>query len=163
MTPQAVAAITAARLEGKTVREIAAATDICKTTVAETLKREDVKQIVDEGSARIVREAALPAVETRIAMVKAINRAITNDDVPLPGILKKLSAEKFVELGLKECQGVRQTAGIDPSQTSTVYMTNVFNDNRDMSMPPEILALLRSQGAQEAQEAVDVEYEELDR
>jgi len=121
--------------------QVAKTVGISQPMVSKTLAKPEIRALVEEVQHGFVQANARRAAGN---ITQIIHSAKPKDK----------------ELRLKYSAEVGRAMGMLPSQAASVFINNIYNDNRTQEMPPEILALLKSQGVQKA---VDVEYEELDR
>lgn len=120
-------------------REIAKAVGVSGTRVSQIMGKPEIKEIVEQVQHGFVQANA--------------RRAAGN----ITQIIHSPRAEDK-ELRLKYSAEVARAMGILPSQAQSVFIQNIYNDNRTTELPPEIVALVARQRA-----SIDVEYQIVDQ
>ena len=122
------------RMVGATYKELADRYSLSKTHIGRILNDEDIKEVIQEGSRRIVELVPL-AVDT-------YREVLQGDDTKL-----KLSAGK----------DILQNNRIFASHTDNQYIFNIFNQTNN-TLSPEVLQLLSTRQASEA-DILDIDPE----
>ncbi len=140
MTEHQLAIAQAAIEPGVTQREIGSRLGISQQAVSKTLAKPELKQIVEEVQAGFVQANARRAAGNLTQIIHSPN-------------------PKDKELRLKYSAEVARAMGILPSNGMSIFVQNIYNDNRSEGMPPEIAKLL---GVRQEQ-VIDAEYEDVEK
>lgn len=115
------AMIAQGRLQGATYRELATRHGVDPATIHRVLTDPEVKDIVETGQRQ---------------MLTLIPKAVDNYRVLLDDPDSKIR--------LMASKDVSQTAGILPTHMQSLVVNQVYNDNRQQIISPDVLALLKS-------------------
>ena len=110
-------------------REIGKIVHLDQTTVARKLRREDVREYLEELQIRLV-ENTLPVAVNNVT--KVIDDYLTAPD-----------DSRRCEHGYRASIRVMESAGLLPAQNQSIYIQQVYNDNKT-EIPPAIALLLEN-------------------
>lgn len=111
--------LAADRVKGMTYRELAQKYDISKTTVGEILKKDEIRTIVDGGTAEMV--SLIPAaVEVHRAKMQSDNEAIA----------------------LKASENILKVGTVMPGNVTNQTINNVLNVQNNVTLSPVVAKAL---------------------
>lgn len=99
-----------------------------ESTISRIVHKPDLQEIIKSQTLRLVTQAAEDAVTARIKVVNGFAKMLDDpESEQVPKLMKGMSPKDAMHIGLRECQGVRQTIGIDPSHTPSVILQSIHN------------------------------------
>jgi len=133
--------MTKLRLDGMSYRDIAKHTGTDKSLVARRLNTDTAKRIINKAAAFNV--ALLPKANHKL------NKLLSNDGDP--------------KIQLDAIKLVYKNTGITPSHTQSIFIANIYNDNRTNITPDveRLFGLLSGSASSASDEAIDAEFEAI--
>ena len=128
-----------ARIQGRTYREIEKELGISSATVNRTLKKIEIKDIIETGTAHIISLVPL-AVDTQY------RAASINDDNGDP-----------TALAVKASENILKTSGIIPSNVQNQTVNTVYNIQNNVTLNPGVAKALSGLSMQDDPDVIDAE------
>ena len=143
------AEVIAERAKNTPIRAVAKQVGISTTTVQKIGNKH--KEIIATQQARLV-EATLPVIIDRA--VKEINHANSMD-------VADKDAQTFLARVDKKEETILKSVGIAPSNTQSMHVTQIYNDNRKETLNPNVASMLHGKLDEMTEEIVDADFEEV--
>jgi len=127
------------RLEGRTYMQLAKEFNLSKSRIAQILKQEEIKEILDTGTSQMISLVPLAA------------------DIQLKTMEDR---KENPALALKASEIVLKTGGIIPSNVTNQTVNNVYNIQNNVTLSPAVAAALANTSMQDDPDAIDVGQED---
>jgi predicted transcriptional regulator len=140
-------------IEGRSQREIAEVAGVTQQAVSKVLNKDEIKALVDQAQ-EIIATGAITAADNMIGAAEYFR-----------DYLKKLKKgekmeqdvdKQMIDYGFKASREIGKSTGSLAGDAPSVFVQNIYNDNRSIGTPPEIMQLLKAR-----QVEIDPEYEEI--
>ena len=124
------------RLEGRTYMQLAKEFNLSKSRIAQILKQEEIKEILDTGTSQMISLVPLAA------------------DIQLKTMEDR---KENPALALKASEIVLKTGGIIPSNVTNQTVNAVFNVQNNLTLSPAVAKALGGIDMQEDPDVIDAE------
>lgn len=128
------------RLEGGTVRAIAADMGIDKGTVSKVLRSDDIRAMIESAQSKLINDSLSTVVSNQLRKIELSRQILTGDnqDNAIPTVKDK----DILELADKAETRIMQSVGIAPSHTTATVFQQIFNSNMAV-ISPQVLDMLK--------------------
>jgi hypothetical protein len=146
---------------GHTEHETAGIVGVARSTVSNYKRDPEIRALIDEAQTRLAKESAVNIVETDIAVIKRAHKILAKDKYDTKAV-SLLNDTGLMDLYTKISKRVGQAIGIFNTPAPSLFIQNMYQDNRSQAIAPNVLTLISGALAipedTEDQPIIDGEY-----
>ena len=130
------------RLDGGTVREIAAAVGCDKGTVSKVLNSGDIKSIIEQAQKKLIDDSLETVVANQIRKIELGRQILSKESGDKHNAIGSVKDKDLLELADKAETRIMQSIGIAPAHTQSQVFLAISNQINNL-LAPEVLDLLQ--------------------
>lgn len=144
---------------GHSERNTADILGVSRSSVQRYRKDPAIKAIIEEGQDKLAKESAMNIIDTDIAVISKAHKVLAVDEYDQEAITL-FRDTGLMDLYTKVSKRVGQAIGIFNTPTPSIFIQNLYQDNRSQTIAPGVLALI-SGGLTDPgdDEAIEGDYE----
>ena len=143
-------------VEGTRYLDIQAKTGISKSTISRIANQQHIKEIIERSHTELIETTAGDVIYNQRQKIKLAKSILDNGDYSCDGVSK----DKMLTLADKCEERIGQAMGIFPGAAS-VMINHVHNDNRSVTISPQVQSALGDAINSILGNISDAEYSEI--